>query len=84
MHPITSKQEFVNKDKFLELSKTNPQKKKYIFFLTILSLLDLEEFGLFIMYEDTKADKYNFNQSIGIASAVSEKKKIYFFFFKIC
>ena len=72
MRPITARQEFMLKDKFNEVSQNHE----------VLDFLDLEENGLFVIYnDDTLLDK-DHKVSIGIASAVTSYARIYMSQFK--
>ena len=72
MKPITSQQEFVDKEKFLELSQEH----------TINDFIDLDESGLFVSYEDPKLIRRSANVNVAVASAVTAYARIYMSKFK--
>ena len=72
MKPITSQQEFVDKEKFLELSQEH----------TINDFIDLDESGLFVSYEDPKLKGRRANVNVAVASAVTAYARVYMSKFK--
>nr|WVH38150.1 DNA polymerase [Poriella subacida] len=72
MAPILTKQEFVSKEKFKELTLSNE----------IVDFLDLDEYGLFVGYIDNKLSNKLHKMSVCIASAVTAYSRIYMSKFK--
>lgn len=72
MRPIITQQKFMMKNEFLELSS------KY----DIIEVLDLEDSGLFVIYEDEKLINKDHKVSVGIASAVTSYARSYMSRFK--